>query len=123
MSVCAQQPSTRAATIDVWPLPLQLPAGTLHSLRRTLADDELRRAEPVHWAPGRVDTPMTQAFVRAAGTEGASPRFSKDGQSIGWFADAPDIAEVVVWLASAGARFINGATVVADGGLLAKMAD
>ena len=74
-------------------------------------------------APGRVDTPMTQAFVATPGTDGASPGFSKDGQSIGWFADAPDIAEVVVWLASAGARFINGATVVADGGLLAKMAD
>jgi 3-oxoacyl-[acyl-carrier protein] reductase len=74
-------------------------------------------------APGRVDTPMTQAFVAAAGADVASLGFSKDGQSIGWFADASDIAEVVVWLASAGARFINGATVVADGGLLAKMAD
>jgi NAD(P)-dependent dehydrogenase (short-subunit alcohol dehydrogenase family) len=74
-------------------------------------------------APGRVDTPMTQAVVAAAGTDVGSLGFSKDGQSIGWFADAPDIAEVVVWLASAGARFINGATVVADGGLLAKMAD
>ena len=66
---------------------------------------------------------MTQAFVAVAGADVVSLGFSKDGQSIGWLADAPDIAEVVVWLASAGARFINGATVVADGGLLAKMAD
>jgi NAD(P)-dependent dehydrogenase (short-subunit alcohol dehydrogenase family) len=74
-------------------------------------------------APGRVDTAMTQAVVAAAGTDVGSLGFTKDGKSIGWFADAPEIAEVVVWLASPGARFVNGATVVADGGLLAKMAD
>jgi 4'-phosphopantetheinyl transferase len=46
VSVCAQQQlSTCAASVDVWPLSLQLPAGTLDSLARTLADDELQRAE------------------------------------------------------------------------------
>jgi NAD(P)-dependent dehydrogenase (short-subunit alcohol dehydrogenase family) len=32
-----------------------------------------------------------------------------------------DVAEAVAWLASDAARFVNGATLVADGGLLAGL--
>lgn len=72
-------------------------------------------------APGGVDTPMSQAAASAAGVTLESLGFVRDRRQLGWLGDPSDIAEAVLWLVSERARFVNGATLVVDGGLLAKL--
>ena len=63
-------------------------------------------------APGFIETPMTQAL---------SEEVRKDYFTripLGRFGTSTDVANAVVFLAGSGASYINGTTIVVDGGLL-----
>ena len=63
-------------------------------------------------APGFIETPMTQAL---------SEEVRKDYFTripLGRFGSSTDVANAVVFLAGSGASYINGTTIVVDGGLL-----
>ncbi len=66
--------------------------------------------------PGAVDTPMARAYF----DEHELPfdeAALKNQTRIGRFSDSEEIADVIAYLSSDAARFIVGASVVADGGL------
>lgn len=68
--------------------------------------------------PGIVDTPLITRLAE-------DPAFAvflgymRDRHPIGRFARPPEIGEVVKWLLSDGASFVNGAAIAVDGGFLA----
>jgi meso-butanediol dehydrogenase / (S,S)-butanediol dehydrogenase / diacetyl reductase len=63
--------------------------------------------------PGAVATPPTMAFVGAV--EGVRARIEA-ATPLRRMASAEEVANVVVWLASDEASYVNGATIVVDGG-------
>ena len=68
-------------------------------------------------SPGPVETPILQQFRAVLG----DARVNSDIDRVGRAGTASDIAPVVLFLASDGARWINGANIAADGGLEASI--
>ncbi len=72
-------------------------------------------------APGAVDTPSSYTSALGLGADSRELSALKDPHHLGWLAAPDDVAEVVAWLVSPGARFVNGTALVADGGMLAQL--
>jgi NAD(P)-dependent dehydrogenase (short-subunit alcohol dehydrogenase family) len=72
-------------------------------------------------APGTIDTPMLHRDLTGMGPEEAGQFLGKvaAANALGRIGRPDEIADVVVFLASAASRYITGATVVVDGGYLA----
>jgi NAD(P)-dependent dehydrogenase (short-subunit alcohol dehydrogenase family) len=70
-------------------------------------------------APGWVQTPMSAQALADAGLLDQPLAVPL----LGAIGTADDVAQVIRFLASPGARYMTGATVVVDGGQLARMAD
>ena len=68
-------------------------------------------------SPGPVTTPILKEFRAVFG----DPRVDSDIARVGRAGAAPDIAPVIAFLCSDGARWINGANVPVDGGLEASV--
>ena len=68
-------------------------------------------------SPGPVETPILKQFRAVLG----DARVNSDIDRVGRAGTASDIAPVVLFLASDGARWINGANIAADGGLEASI--
>ena len=68
-------------------------------------------------SPGPVATPILKQFRAVLGDQ----RVNSDIERVGRAGTAADIAPVVLFLASDGARWINGANIAADGGLEASI--
>ena len=68
-------------------------------------------------SPGPVETPILKQFRAVLGDQ----RVNSDIDRVGRAGTAPDIAPVVLFLASDGARWINGTNIAADGGLEASI--
>ncbi|RYG86481.1 MAG: SDR family oxidoreductase [Alphaproteobacteria bacterium] len=68
-------------------------------------------------SPGPVETPILKQFRVVLGDE----RVNSDIDRVGRAGTASDIAPVVLFLASDGARWINGANIATDGGLEASI--
>jgi len=101
--------------------PYAASKGAIVALTRQLAVDLASAGiRVVAVAPGAVDTPASQAGAAALGQE-LTELFPTGRDRLGWLGDPCDVAEAVAWLASERARFVNGATLVADGGLLAGL--
>lgn len=85
-----------------------------------LAPDGIRS---VGVAPGSVDTPLTRRELERRGLTAAEAGFdaSSGGTAIGRVAAPEEIAAVIAWLASDAAAVVNGTTVTADAGLLARL--
>lgn len=83
-----------------------------------LAPDGIR---VVAIAPGSVDTPLTRIELRRRGQTAGEAGFVADPNALGRVCSPEEIADVVAWLASSGARVVNGSTLVADAGLLSKL--
>jgi NAD(P)-dependent dehydrogenase (short-subunit alcohol dehydrogenase family) len=66
--------------------------------------------------PGTIRTPM---YVRRLGDDPAADARLASESVMGRLGTAEDIADVVVWLCSDAARFVNGHSLLADGGDLA----
>jgi NAD(P)-dependent dehydrogenase (short-subunit alcohol dehydrogenase family) len=83
------------------------------------APDQIR---VVAVAPGSVDTPMSQRAVESSGKSSLEELgFSRSPKVLGHVGKPEEVAEVIAWLASDKASFVNGVTVPVDGGLLAKL--
>jgi NAD(P)-dependent dehydrogenase (short-subunit alcohol dehydrogenase family) len=103
--------------------PYAASKGAIVALTRQMAIDLTSRGvRVVAVAPGAVDTPMSRAAEVTTGRSLEELGFSFDKRQIGRVASADEIASVICWLASAEASFVNGTTLVADGGLLAPLA-
>lgn len=64
-------------------------------------------------APGTVATPMSAGIASAAGASGYKPSGTSP---LGRIAQADDIADVILFLLSDAAKFVNGAVLPVDGG-------
>lgn len=89
---------------------------SLHAL--AAAPREQRRGVRVNAvAPGGVETPMLPAFRESMGADMLDWAVS----AVGRHARPEEIADAIVFLASPAARWVNGAELVVDGGLVAGM--
>jgi NAD(P)-dependent dehydrogenase (short-subunit alcohol dehydrogenase family) len=89
---------------------------SLHAL--AAAPREQRRGVRVNAvAPGGVETPMLPAFRESMGADMLDWAVS----AVGRHASPDEIADSIVFLASPAARWVNGAELVVDGGLVAGM--
>jgi NAD(P)-dependent dehydrogenase (short-subunit alcohol dehydrogenase family) len=66
--------------------------------------------------PGGIETPMIQAFKLP---EGVSEAALSKIMPLGRFGQAPEVAGTIAFLASDDATYINGSTIVVDGGMIA----
>lgn len=73
-------------------------------------------------APGSINTPMTTKDLAKDRKLLEDLGFPTDGKSIGHVGQPEEIAEILIWIASPKASFINGTTITADAGLLARLA-
>jgi NAD(P)-dependent dehydrogenase (short-subunit alcohol dehydrogenase family) len=96
--------------------------GALVALTRQMALDLAPdRIRVVGVAPGSVDTPMTRAELDRRGLSPEAAGFTTEPGAIGRVMAADEIAAVIAWVASEDALALNGTTVVADAGLLARL--
>lgn len=72
-------------------------------------------------APGSINTPMTTKDISQDKEHLESLGFPTDGKGIAHVGRPEEIAEALIWLASPNASFINGTTLIADAGLLARL--
>jgi len=108
------------ATLDRIHMPFQAHAGAakeaIESLTRTLANEwGSRGVRVVSIAPGIIDG--TEGFERLGGF--AVPdkvAYAKDQVPIGSLGNPGDIAYTAIYLASRAGRYVNGYTIVVDGG-------
>jgi len=88
-------------------------AGVLALTRNTAAEYGRRGVRCNAICPGAVETPPTKAFIMAV--DGVRERMER-ANPLRRLAQPDELAAVVVFLASDGASFVNGATIVVDGG-------
>jgi NAD(P)-dependent dehydrogenase (short-subunit alcohol dehydrogenase family) len=88
---------------------------TMRAAHQPLFKDRGLRVNAV--SPGPVTTPILKEFRQIFG----DPRVDDDIARVGRAGSAPDIAPVVLFLCSDGARWINGANLPVDGGLEASI--
>jgi NAD(P)-dependent dehydrogenase (short-subunit alcohol dehydrogenase family) len=72
-------------------------------------------------APGSVDTPMSRAAAAQLGTSLAELGFVDDPRALGRIARPAEVAAAFGWLVGPESSFVNGTTIVVDGGLLAPL--
>jgi 3-oxoacyl-[acyl-carrier protein] reductase len=97
--------------------PYNMAKAALEALARTLAKEEAGNGIHVNVvAPGLVDTEMGRRLVK--GRMGIDDIHQLAPTSpFGRVCSPEDVADVVVWLASDGARYVNGQVIYVDGGL------
>ena len=69
--------------------------------------------------PAGTKTPLLRAFTKG---DPATESMRAQKIPLGRLAEPEDIADVVVWLCSDGARFVTGTPMLVDGGSVAGMA-
>jgi NAD(P)-dependent dehydrogenase (short-subunit alcohol dehydrogenase family) len=96
--------------------------GGIEALARTLAVDLAPDRIRVNCiVPGAVDTPMTWSTIPPEDHSKVAG-FAREDIPVGRMAQPVEIARCVYFLASDEASFVNGTSLVADGGVLAKLA-
>jgi len=102
--------------------PYAASKGAIVALTRQMAVDLApAKVRVVAVAPGAVDTPSSYTGALGLGASTTELGVLKDRGHLGWLAEPSDVAEVVAFLASRTARYVNGTTVVVDGGMLAQL--
>jgi dihydroanticapsin dehydrogenase len=95
--------------------------GGVVMLARQLAVDYARKGVRVNVVcPGWIDTPFNDPAIERAGGKDALGPFIDAMVPIGRQGRPEEVADVVTFLASDGARLMNGSIVVVDGGLTAQ---
>lgn len=97
--------------------------GAVVALTRAMALDHVADGvRVVAVAPGCIDTPMSHRSAIFAGASSLEELgFSMDPRVAGRVAGPEEIAEVIHWLGSDRASFVNGTTIMADGALTAAL--
>jgi NAD(P)-dependent dehydrogenase (short-subunit alcohol dehydrogenase family) len=99
--------------------------GTLDALTRAMAIDHAAQNIRVNAVlPGTVDTPMVRASAESMRGDGtADDLIAQWGRlhPLGRVAQPEEIAKVIAFLLSDEASFVAGASILADGGLLAQL--
>lgn len=96
--------------------------GALTALTRQMAIDLAQDGiRVVAVAPGSVDTPLTRRELSRLGLTPEQAGFSTDPRALGRISAPSEVADVITWVCSEGARLVNGSTIVADAGLLARL--
>lgn len=102
--------------------PYAASKGAIVALTRQLAVDLTPLGiRVVAIAPGSVDTPMSRSAEVATGLKLEELGFYDDPFALGRMGSADEIAAAFAWVASDEASFVNGTTMVVDGGLLAAL--
>jgi NAD(P)-dependent dehydrogenase (short-subunit alcohol dehydrogenase family) len=96
-------------------------AGLLGLIRQMAVELAVDRIRVNALVVGAVDTPMHHEHLAASGETEESLGLSRDERTIGHIADASEIAAVALFLASDESSFITGASIVCDGGRLARL--
>jgi NAD(P)-dependent dehydrogenase (short-subunit alcohol dehydrogenase family) len=92
------------------------------ALTRTMALDYARENIRVNCLlAGSTDTPLMWQAVPPGGMDEAR-RMAAEATPMGYVADPTEVAAVALYLASDQARFVTGAAIAVDGGLLARLA-
>ena len=87
-------------------------------LTKTAAQEYVRQGIRVNAiCPGTTDTPMMQAFI---GGDPAMEAFMRKTVPTGEMGRPEQVAEAVVWLCSDRASFVNGETMLVDGGTICR---
>ena len=93
--------------------------GGIVSLTRSMALDFARRNIRVNAvAPGYIDTPLLRGFAQATGDEQGMINGWNSRIPIGRLQKPEEVAQVILFLASARASAVTGATYPVDGGIL-----
>jgi NAD(P)-dependent dehydrogenase (short-subunit alcohol dehydrogenase family) len=88
------------------------------ALTKTAAVENARRGVRVNAiCPGSTDTPMLRAILETGPEVERMVRTSQPGGRLG---DADEVAEAAVWLCSDRASFVSGASLLVDGGAVAR---
>lgn len=98
--------------------------GALVTMATSMALDHARDGIRINCiAPGSVDTPMLRTSAALFSPDDPQRLIDRwaEGHPLGKIATPAEVAEVVTFLLSNGARFITGTTVRVDGGLLAQV--
>jgi NAD(P)-dependent dehydrogenase (short-subunit alcohol dehydrogenase family) len=99
--------------------------GTLDALTRAMAIDHAAQNIRVNAVlPGTVDTPMVRASAESMRGDGtADDLIAQWGRfhPLGRVAQPEEVAKVIAFLLSDEASFVTGASILADGGLLAQL--
>jgi meso-butanediol dehydrogenase/(S,S)-butanediol dehydrogenase/diacetyl reductase len=102
--------------------PYAASKGAVVALTRQMAIDLVSyRIRVVAVAPGSVNTPMGQPRPTPVGETPEPLRYPDDPLAIGRLGQPEEVAELFAWLLSPQASFVNGTTVVVDGGMLAQL--
>jgi NAD(P)-dependent dehydrogenase (short-subunit alcohol dehydrogenase family) len=99
--------------------------GGLVSLSKTIALDHAPEQITVNVVcPGSIETPMLRYGAELFGKGDVDETMKMWGRShpVGYLGQPSDVASVVLFLLSDEARFVTGAVVTVDGGLLARLA-
>jgi 3-oxoacyl-[acyl-carrier protein] reductase len=109
--------SVGASAMAGWSSPYNMAKASMEALARTLAKEE--RKHGIHAnivAPGLVDTDMGRRLAKAVMGAGDDIRSIDHRMAFGHVCSPEEVADVVAWLVSDGARYVNDQRVQVDGG-------
>jgi NAD(P)-dependent dehydrogenase (short-subunit alcohol dehydrogenase family) len=91
--------------------------GAVQALTLATAADFVGRVRVNCVCPGTVDTPWVGRLLDAAEDPAAERRRLSARQPMGRLATAEEVADAIIWLASAEASFVTGSALAVDGGM------
>ncbi len=109
--------SMAAVALAGWSAPYNMAKASMEALAHTLAKEE--RMHGIHVnivAPGLVDTEMGRRLAKAAMGAGDDIHSIADRMPFGHVCTPDEVADVVRWVVSDGARYVNDQRIAVDGG-------